>query len=419
VSSSPARPRILFVDDEPDVLAALRQSLRRDRARWDVSFAAGGRDALELFATTPFDVVVTDMRMPEIDGAELLSRVKHEHPSTVRIVLSGQADERHALRSISSAHLWLSKPCPHEALVDALERALASCRCLRSHALSNLIGGVSALPSPPAQYAALMRALDEPDPSARAVAAVLEEDPAMSAKILQITSSAFFSTPRAIATVHEAVALLGFETMSQLVLTSGVFEQLEMGCSDAAAAEARRMHCVLVARIARRIGERAGLKASECFTAGMLHDIGELLLASRLGRLFTKASEKARSEATPRSEIELALFGATHAELGAHLIARWGLPLPIVDAVLQHDAQRASELPERTPLGAVVRVADALAEELCECDAFEPAHAPLRDDESGIALLGDLDSLREVAREECARREATAPRSKESRHATA
>ncbi|MCA9512398.1 MAG: response regulator [Myxococcota bacterium] len=413
------KPRLLFVDDEPDVLGALRQSLRRERRRWDIDFAQGGPAALERLAAAPFDVVVTDMRMPEMDGAELLSRVKRDHPGAVRLVLSGQADERHALRSISSAHLWLSKPCPHHELVDALERAIASTRCLRSKALSKLIGGVSSLPSPPTQYAALMRALDDPDPSAQSVAAVLEEDPAMSAKILQLTSSAFFSTPRAISTVHEAVALLGFQTVSQLVLTCGVFEQLESGPQSAAAAEERRVHSVLVARIARRIGEHVGVKASECFTAGMLHDIGELLLASRLDRLFHKAVEKAHADAVPRSEIERAMFGATHAELGAHLIARWGLPLSIVDAVLQHDSDGALELPARTPLGAVVRAADALADEALGVGELDFAHAPLRTDEPGIDGLGDLEPLRAIAREEAAPVGGPRAAAKESTHASA
>ena len=103
--------RVVFVDDEPYVLQALGRLLRPMRAEWHMEFASSAPAALEILAAGPFDAVVTDMRMPGMDGAELLDEVKRRHPHVVRIVLSGQADQASVLRS-----LGLDAPVPVQAL---------------------------------------------------------------------------------------------------------------------------------------------------------------------------------------------------------------------------------------------------------------------------------------------------------------
>ena len=119
------RPRILFVDDDVDVLESLRDALRKDRQRWDFAFAIGGAAALEELALRPCNVVVSDMRMPGMDGAELLTRVKAEHPTVARLVLSGHAEQEAMERAMRVAQEFLSKPCQIAVLRATIERALA------------------------------------------------------------------------------------------------------------------------------------------------------------------------------------------------------------------------------------------------------------------------------------------------------
>ena len=90
-----------------------------------MEFAPSAPAALEILAQGPFDAVVTDMRMPGMDGAELLDEVKRRHPHVVRIVLSGQADQASVLRSLGSTHQYLSKPCDPETLKQTLVRSCA------------------------------------------------------------------------------------------------------------------------------------------------------------------------------------------------------------------------------------------------------------------------------------------------------
>src|SRR5688572_14883812 len=102
---------ILFVDDEPRVLQGLQNLLRPQRHQWNMFFASGAEAALDALEEDAFDVIVTDMRMPKMDGAALLHVVREKYPCTVRIVLSGQTDEEMAKRAATVEHLFLAKPC--------------------------------------------------------------------------------------------------------------------------------------------------------------------------------------------------------------------------------------------------------------------------------------------------------------------
>ena len=116
--------RILFVDDEIRVLSGLRRQLFARRGEWDMAFAESGPAALDDLARRPADAIVSDMRMPGMDGAQLLARVAQEHPRTARLVLSGHADPDRVQVARSCAHRYLHKPCPPETLQAEVARAL-------------------------------------------------------------------------------------------------------------------------------------------------------------------------------------------------------------------------------------------------------------------------------------------------------
>ena len=119
MAESGGNPRVLFVDDDERVLHGLRIWLRG--MGWEMRFAAGGQEALQLMQEWAPDVVVTDMRMPRIDGAELLGRVRELHPSALRIALSGYAQEELGRRAEAVTHHWFDKPCERQRLIDTIE----------------------------------------------------------------------------------------------------------------------------------------------------------------------------------------------------------------------------------------------------------------------------------------------------------
>ena len=174
---------ILFVDDEPRVLAGIRRMLHSMRNEWDVSFANGGAEALEMLAQKPFSVIVSDMRMPGMTGVQLLEEVRSRYPKMVRIALSGQSSKKSILRSVGPIHQYLPKPCSADILRSTVARTCALRTLLTVDKLQGVISQLEVLPSLPSLYDELMRELQLPSPSLKVVGKIVSRDIGMSAKI--------------------------------------------------------------------------------------------------------------------------------------------------------------------------------------------------------------------------------------------
>lgn len=347
--------RILFVDDDRMVLTALKRRLHAMRNRWEMTFVLSGQEALDTLATEPFDVLVTDMRMPGMDGATLLTEVQKHHEGVVRIVLSGYSEESHVARAVHVAHQFLSKPCDPNVLETTVERTCALRDRLRAPALLRIVGKIDRLPPVPKTYSALLDELANPNSSAASVAAIIARDSAMSAKLLQLVSSAFFVSSAQVRSIPEAVMRLGFEAVRDLCLGMGVF------CQDsslsARALEHHQRHAITTAQLAAACFEDRA-PSQEAFLAGMLHDIGELILAGSMPRVWRQLNHGCGNAAERRAR-EVATLGASHEDVGAYLLGIWGLPYSVVSAVAHH--QRPSEEVGGEALTLAIHAADAVA----------------------------------------------------------
>ncbi len=356
------KKRILFVDDDPNVLQGLRRMLRTMRHEWSMEFAASGRDALEILEQVPFDVVVTDMRMPGMDGAALLTEVMKRYPQIVRIVLSGQSDEDTILRSVGPAHQYLSKPCDADRLKATVGRACALRDLLGDGSLKRLVSQMETLPSLPSTYVELMDVLRSGKASMVEVGEIISKDIGMSAKVLQLVNSAFFGLPRHVSSPTEAAVLLGIDTVKALVLSVHVFSQFDPEKLQSFSIPALQRHSLATAALAKAIAEAENLDPmfrDHAFMAGLLHDSGKLILAANLPDRYKAAFAQASEHQVPLHDAERPIFGATHAEVGATLLGLWGLPDAIVEAVAYHHSPAECVGNSFSPLTAV-HVADAL-----------------------------------------------------------
>jgi HD-like signal output (HDOD) protein len=314
--------RVLFVDDEPRVLEAIERTLFQLDTDWEVNFAESGAAALTLLEHTPCDVIVSDMRMPGMDGAALLSHVCEKYPQIVRIVLSGQTDEAAAIRVVRVAHQFLTKPCSSDTLRQVIERTRELRAWLSDERLQAVAGRIDRLPSPPRLFSELSKALDDDTASPDSVANIVREDPAMSSKILQVVNSSFFSSATNISDVRAAVVRLGLKTIRNLALGIGAFDAVGKSAGPSAV-EALQVRALSIATLASRIAQ--GREDSDAaFMAGLVCDIGELVLAGNSGLEPTGSMA--------------AVGPVTHAEVGAFLLGLWGLPFRIVEAVANHHA---------------------------------------------------------------------------------
>jgi len=393
--------RVLFVDDEPRILEGLRRMLRPQRQEWEMAFAPGGEAALALLEASPFDVIVSDMRMPGMDGAKLLARVRDRYPQVVRIVLSGHTELSTALRVVPVAHQFLAKPCDAGTLRVAVERACHLKGLLNDDSIRCTVGALRDLPSLPRTYAALTQALTNADASLQKVARIVEQDVGISAKILQLVNSAFFGLAHSITNIEHAVIYLGINTLRSLALSVEIFRVFQPKTPlPGFSLEKLERHARLAAHIAARLPVPKHL-ADIPMVAGMLHDVGKLIMAWKFPERFKTLLAQAAKEHCPLYRVEQREFGFTHAEIGAYLLGLWGLPYVLVEAVaLHHGPNRVPH--ENFDAISAVYVANLLAHEL-EAPSSE---VPLEEDTeanrkelAALGIEGDLAAWRVMAAE--------------------
>jgi HD-like signal output (HDOD) protein/CheY-like chemotaxis protein len=351
---------VLFVDDEPNVLRGLERQLHHMRGEWNTAFVSSGAKALELMTATPFDVIVTDMRMPGVGGSQLLAEVSNRCPQTIRIVLSGMCDREAALSSVAGAHQFLSKPCDVKLLKTAVERALTVQADLEGGALKKFIARIVALPSLPSIYMDLVEAAQDPNTSAHKLGKILSQDVAMTAKVLHLVNSPLFGIRRPVLNPSDACIFLGTDTIRTLVLSVGVFSQFK-GRGRFSAVELQS-HSLQTADLARRIARLEQLPrdtVEECFLAGMLHDVGKLVMAVNCGAEYDACLAAGATTGRSMGEIECEAFGITHEDAGMYLLRLWGLSDAVTAAVALH--HRPNQSPDRslTALG-IVHAANVL-----------------------------------------------------------
>lgn len=326
--------RVLFVDDETRILDGLRRSMFCMRAEWDMKFADSGPAALQQLAAEPADVVVSDMRMPGMDGSELLAQVMRLYPGTVRIILSGQAEPESIVRATCTAHRYLAKPCDASTLKAAIVRTTALKALLSGERLATIVGSVDALPSPPRAYEELLACLRDPAAQIIHVVSIIRRDVAMTAKILKLANSGFFGLRDPVQTLERAVGLIGMDAISTLVLAQELFDVRGTVVLPGFDIERLGRHSFETAAWARAVALHEALSpslADAAFLAGVLHDLGRLVFATRT----PPADVRVRMEWLKESIIQM---DAHHAEVGGYLLGLWGFPEPLVEAIVWHHA---------------------------------------------------------------------------------
>lgn len=327
--------RILFVDDDPNVLSGLKRLMRTRRDQWETFFCEAGEEALALMTTQPIDVVVSDMRMPFMDGAEFLGQVRKRHPATIRAILSGYADAECVMRTVGPAHIYLAKPCQPDQLMEAISRPLALRRLLASDNLRATLAGLSNLPTPPDLFLRVRAELSSPTVSTASVAQIIGQDVAMTAELLKLTNSAYFSTSARVTTALQAVRTLGLETVEALVLRIGIFRQLDHHDEFRPMVEALNHYSLTVASLAERIATAEGADtatAMAAYCAGMLSAVGALVLLDGYPQQYGRVLDAAAAGQVLHLA-EDAEFGANHALVGGYLLSLWGFADAMVEAV--------------------------------------------------------------------------------------
>jgi len=380
------RKRILFVEDDPVLLDHLRASMADMAPVWAMSFVDSGEAALEAFEKSPFHAVVSDLWMPGMNGAQLLQKIMVRYPATLRFVLSGCDDRNLTTDVVDRAHQFLGKPCDPAFLKSVLRRTFHLGSQVHNAHARELVARIGRLPSVPALYQEITRLMGSERATLEDLGAAIGRDMAMTAMILKLSNSAFFSPRQTVSTPAEAVSILGIDLLRSLVLAHGLFSQAGGFRYPSFGLAHLWRHSVAVASATKQIAEAQGLGRSasaEYFTAGLLHDVGILVLASRFPEEYAQVLDLGRSGGSDLETAEYHVLGATHGEVGGYLLGLWGLPHAVVQAAAWHHQPALQDTAAFTPaLG--VHIADSLLSADPEHEIFSTA----RLDEAYLKGLG-------------------------------
>lgn len=342
------KPKVLFVDDEPRILDGLRRSLRGKRTEWDMSFAPGGQPALELLAEAGHDVIVSDMRMPGMDGAELLTRVSNQYPEVARVVLSGHTEPEAAIRVAIAGHRFLTKPTETETLTGVIEQLIVKTSGPHGTETRRIAGTACSLPTLPAQVAEVSAALAEQGSDASRLPHAVALDIGLTAKLLQLSNSAFFGARPKNAGIAAVVTAMGVPTIQALVTaTAEHWSPTQWDPDTERYLRLAWRHAVATACLVESVASPAHRPYAHA--AALLQDVGALAaLAGVAGGVRHDVDLSART-----------CEGLSFRDVGVELMHLWGLPTPVATAVAERD------LPHEAPeaglgVSGAVRVAHLL-----------------------------------------------------------
>ena len=332
---------ILFVDEEKFVHKALKRSFRKMRQEWDMRFAAGPSEAMEILNAEVIEVIVTETVFQGQSGLDFIKVVREGHPNSVRIILSGYSDQDVILESVDLAHQYLAKPCEDEALKATISRAFMMKELLNHRALKEIVSQIDSLPTLPAIYVELVEELKSEDASIEKIGSTISKDIGLTAKILKMVNSSFFGLRQRIANPAKAVSLLGLDLIKAIVLISGTFDKFKNLKYPGFSLEQMWKHAMMTAAFSKIIAKEGGLgrkEADTAFMAGLLHDIGKLLIAAHLPDSYRFITKQIEQKSISMAEAETEVIGTTHAGVGAYLLGLWGLPDAILEAAAFHHA---------------------------------------------------------------------------------
>jgi HD-like signal output (HDOD) protein/ActR/RegA family two-component response regulator len=357
-----SRPRILFVDDEARILQGLQRMLHTDRRIWDMVFASGSLEALKILEGYDFDIVVTDMRMPIMDGAELLDTIRVKYPHSARMALSGHTEREFIFNAVASTHQFMSKPCDSEVLRTTLSNCIKARELIESPDLRALAGKTTSAPILASTYTAFLDSLDWGECNISRIGLIVAADIGLSAKCLQLVNSAFFGPPRQVYTAEEAVNMIGADALRAAYKRPDVACVFPLDLMQNIEASGLIDRSRSVARLVKQIGKHEQFSAQtieQAALAAFLQDIGKLVLAAHSPKSYDYLRDLSGSDSLP---MELDLLGATDSKLGAYLLSLWGFGAEIVEAVAWRHAPSGTTFDGGLPL-LMVHAANVLAHE--------------------------------------------------------
>jgi HD-like signal output (HDOD) protein/CheY-like chemotaxis protein len=333
--------KILFVDDEINILHSLKRGLRVHCPDWHVEFCSSAADALLLLEEFEPLVVVSDKRMPNMDGIAFLRLLSQQSPEIIRVLLTGDCATKVVIEAADVAHILIYKPFKIEMLVQQLQRAFSLQKLPISLALRKQLGSIEHIPVLPKAYQQLVDSLNNDDADFKEIARLISLNPLLLGKLIQLANSVFFSFSSPVSNVYDTVVRLGIDFIKRIVLCFGLFDQFDS--VDKRECDQLFTDAMNIALLSQQFSSACGLSRKEIddsFVLGLFHNMG--MVMSNMSVIQIESND---SDTTSQEENAI----------GAYLLALWGFDSDFINAILfQHIPEAPGYV---TPLSCRLHVA--------------------------------------------------------------
>ena len=382
--------RLLLVEEGEALLDVVAAHLARVCPEWQTVIVSSREEAVSCLRQRPFHLLLLNLTSAD-RGVAWLEEVGRMEPPPARVILADTALRERVVSSPPVAHRFLPKPCRLDVLEETLRGVLKIREGMRSRpGVERLCCEMEVLPVLPALYLELVDELDSPRGSLVRAASIAARDPALAARLLQLANSPLFLSGAPVVSVERAAVKLGATILRTVALASQLFEQLPL---PGFSLDAFWMRAQRVAAMAVRVVRAEGGSAEQqqiAGSAGLLRGFGQLLLLANLGEEYFSLLRQAEESGISLVRLEEERWGASHPQLGALLLALWGVPWPVVEGVDGHWQER-----EPSPVAVAVQIAEALVTESGGGPAIEGSLGSLLPD----VVPERLNALRELLKE--------------------
>jgi len=361
---------ILLAVTDPQTLVDITQALG---PAWEATSVASDAEALAQLEERSFDALLVDFNLGSPDASELLNQTLEKRPETIRFLLAYESDLALIAAKVLGSHQILPKPVEPDSLKTRIESGVNDSGSSQNG--NDPVPEVGVSPTIPPVYAEVLKAFETPGVTNEQVGEIIGRDPALTTEVLRLTRSSYMGLPRNVTDPAEAVESLGLEAVKALVMALRFLAEHNHLRPGYLSLEQIWQHSANVAQIARDLvlfETKDRTLASQAFAAGLLHDLGKVVLVTNFDDLYGRVHSLARKQPVPIWDIEKEMFGANHGEIGACLVGMWNLPMPIVDAAAFHHEPPLGENDRLTPLAAV-HIANVLERELRPDEEFRVA----------------------------------------------
>lgn len=388
------KTRILFIDHDTEILEGYTNALSSRSSQWDIECHSDIPTALDTIHARSPAIVISSFHLGIESGVEFLKQVETIDSDIQRFIAATEDDKEQIESAIGSAYHFLPKPCPSDILITEIQRCLAIDNWLGNHRVKEVVAKMGEFPSLPPMYLKVVNALNNRSSSAAQIGHAISGDLAITAKVLQTVNSSFFGLEEKTSDISQAVGILGVESVKNLVLAIQVFGNMAHSPDQKAITDQLWHHSMSVAVAAKRIMQYEtddAKQAEEAYTAGLMHDIGKLVLINSVPDEYMAARTLSRENNIPLWQAENEVIGCNHAQTGAYLLARWGMPAAVVESVALHH-EPVNTFGTAFSCLSAVHVSNALIWERSTGDEPHPDAVP---SESFLAEIGKAGSWEE------------------------